>query len=159
MKRFPLRSLTAFGCILLAQHIFAAARNDAPLGPAGGYNGSITTGGSYDPYTGNAKRFVDDLVVTGSLGAYPLKWTRALNTRNINPWEHSYKWALTVVPYEYYHYYPDLYEGVGGEVDYPDGRVMTFAKSDAPYEYGENSGASEAQDSLVHRGPGRISTS
>ena len=37
---------------------------DNALGPTGEYNGSITTAGSYDPYTGNAKRFVDDLTVT-----------------------------------------------------------------------------------------------
>ncbi|MFZ1221597.1 MAG: hypothetical protein WAO00_20090, partial [Chthoniobacterales bacterium] len=56
---------------------------DNPTGPMGEYNGSITTAGSYDPYTGNAKRFVDDLTVTGSVGAYPLKWTRVLNTRGL----------------------------------------------------------------------------
>lgn len=37
---------------------------DNALGPTGEYNGSITTAGSYDPYTGNAKRFVNDLTVT-----------------------------------------------------------------------------------------------
>jgi hypothetical protein len=54
------------GCVLIHQ-VFGTTGNDNPLGPAGEYNGSITTAGSYDPYTGNGKRFVDDLVVNGSL--------------------------------------------------------------------------------------------
>jgi hypothetical protein len=83
----------------------AAVGNDNPLGPAGEYNGSITTGGSYDPYTGNAKRFVEDLTVTGSLGAYPLKWTRILNTRNPSPWTHNYQWGLSLRTYEHYHFH------------------------------------------------------
>src|SRR6266480_4410174 len=52
--------------------------NNNPTGVTGEFNGSITTAGSYDPYTGNAKRFVDDLTVTASIGAYPLKFTRIL---------------------------------------------------------------------------------
>ena len=35
----------------------------------------------YDSYTGNAKRVVDDIVVPGSVGAYPLKWTRYFNSK------------------------------------------------------------------------------
>jgi hypothetical protein len=50
----------------------AEVGNDNPTGVNGHYNGNITTGGSYDPYTGNAKRFVTDLTVTGSVGSYPL---------------------------------------------------------------------------------------
>src|SRR6266481_3064792 len=76
----------------------AGIGGDNPTGPTGEYNGSITTAGSYDPFTGNAKRFVDDCTVTGSIGAYPLKWTRVLNTRNPSPWSHSYQWGLSVVP-------------------------------------------------------------
>jgi RHS repeat-associated protein len=50
--------------------------DDNPTGVAGIFNGQITTAGNYDPYTGNAMRVVDDIVVPGSVGAYPLKWTR-----------------------------------------------------------------------------------
>lgn len=87
--------------------------------------------GSYDPFTGNAKRFIDDLTITGGLGAYPLKWTRVLNTRNPSPWSYSYEWGLDVKPYEYYHYYPEQYdlEGPGATVTYPDGRVEECRKS------------------------------
>src|SRR5690348_6473755 len=46
--------------------------DDNPTGVAGIYNGQITTAGNYDPYTGNAVRTVDDIVVPGSVGAYPL---------------------------------------------------------------------------------------
>jgi RHS repeat-associated protein len=111
--------------------------NDNPTGPTGDYNGGITTGGSYDPYTGNAKRIVTDLTVTGSLGAYPLKWTRILNTRagsagtSANgfargPWRHSYNWGLWLRQYRSYEHYPDQYTGPSGILHYPDGRRMEF---------------------------------
>src|SRR2546430_17013632 len=73
--------LAAFTGLASAPPVRAQVGNDNPSGVAGDYNGSITTGGSFDPYTGNGKRFIDDLVVTGGVGAYPLKWTRILNTR------------------------------------------------------------------------------
>ena len=62
----------AIGC-LLAPHSFAQAGNNNPTGVTGEFNGSITTAGHYDPFTGNAKRVIDDIVVPGSVGAYPLK--------------------------------------------------------------------------------------
>src|SRR5256885_7331293 len=46
--------------------------DDNPTGPTGAFNGNVTTAGSYDPYTGNAKRSVTDLVVAGSVGGNPL---------------------------------------------------------------------------------------
>src|SRR5437763_794394 len=58
-----------------------AIGEETPTGPTGSHNGEITTGCSYDAYTGNAKREITDLVVTGAVGAYPLAWTRVLNTR------------------------------------------------------------------------------
>jgi hypothetical protein len=80
--------------LLLPQLLRAGVGSDNPLGPTGEYNGSITTGGSYDPFTGNAKRVIEDLSVPGAVGAYPLKWIRVLNTRNPSPWAFSYDWAL-----------------------------------------------------------------
>jgi hypothetical protein len=82
----------------------AGLGNDNPNGPAGEYNGSITTAGYYDPFTGNAKRVIDDITVAGSVGAYPLKWTRYLNTRGSvaslfgqgGAWTHSYSWGLSI---------------------------------------------------------------
>ena len=60
--------------------LFAETGDDNPTGVAGTFNGEITTGGMYDGYTANAKRVVDDIVVPGSVGAYPLKWTRYFNS-------------------------------------------------------------------------------
>jgi RHS repeat-associated protein len=60
--------------------LFAETGDDNPTGVTGTFNGEITTGGMYDGYTANAKRVVDDIVVPGSVGAYPLKWTRYFNS-------------------------------------------------------------------------------
>src|SRR5438067_11329913 len=121
----------ALGC-LLAPHSFAQAGNNNPTGVTGEFNGSITTAGHYDPFTGNAKRIIDDIVVPGSIGAYPLKWSRILNTRGVSSsfgdacgWSHSYAWGLWVRSSNP----PPL----GGEnqyvwplcgVSYPDGRCL-----------------------------------
>src|SRR3982751_2755969 len=73
----------------------AQSPSDNPTGPTGVYNGNITTAGSWDPLTGNQMRVVDDIVVPGSVGAYPLKWTRYYNTNITKPvdaqWTFSYK--------------------------------------------------------------------
>lgn len=91
MKRTIGASLVLFCLLLLGARSASAVGNDNTTGVTGEFAGSITTGGTYDPYTGNAKRLVDDLTVTGSVGAYPLKWTRVLNTRSIySDWSHSY---------------------------------------------------------------------
>ena len=159
-KFFPYLAILLSIGFLLPQLSRGEIGNDNPTGPSGEYNGSITTAGSYDPYTGNAKRFVDDLTVTGSVGAYPLKWSRVLNTRgggtgylgSGGSWSHSYNWSLWVRPYQYYHYYPDQYEGPGGELTYPDGRTLTFDTPQEPYSYSPD--IFEPQDQLVHVGNG-----
>jgi hypothetical protein len=75
---------------------------DNPTGVTGVFNGNITTGGSYDPYTRNARREVTDIVVPGSVGAYPLKFTRTYNSRDGEiigmsslgrGWRYSYGWT------------------------------------------------------------------
>src|SRR6266480_1890221 len=79
--------LIVWPTVLLAQ-----TASDNPTGPTGVYNGNITTAGSYDPFTGNQMRVVDDIVVPGSVGAYPLKWTRYYNTNVVDgQWTFSYK--------------------------------------------------------------------
>ena len=121
-------------CFLVSQPSFGQAGNDNPTGVTGEYNGSITTGGSYDPYTGNGKRFVTDLTVTGSVGAYPLKWTRILNTRQGSTagfgqggaWTHNYRWGLWVRGYQAYEFHENQYEGPDGVVTFPDGATMTL---------------------------------
>jgi RHS repeat-associated protein len=111
--------------LLFAAAIFTQAElfgdfeqgGDNPAGVSGIYNGNVTTGGSYDPYTGNAMRSVDDIVVPGSVGAYPLKWTRYFNshvTRNDS--EMGGSWRFSYLDYRW--------ENWNGHKNpcYPDGR-------------------------------------
>jgi RHS repeat-associated protein len=81
--------LTSFA--LVPTLVRADDGDDNPTGVGGIYNGNVTDGGNWDPYTGNVMRVVDDIVVPGSVGAYPLKWTRYWNSRNNNNWTYSYK--------------------------------------------------------------------
>jgi len=147
-------------CLALPQPSEAQSGNDNPTGVAGEYNGDITTGGSIDPYTGNARRFVDDLTVTGSVGKYPLTWTRILNTRGTfgaapfgqgGSWGHSYAWGLWVRP-DLPPVPPNPYEGPGGQVFYPDGRIMDL-RLEADYVYLQANGI-ETLDRLQHVGGG-----
>ncbi|MEN3370480.1 MAG: hypothetical protein V7609_2623 [Verrucomicrobiota bacterium] len=157
MKNFQ-RSLfpAVFVWLLCLASSDAGIGDDNPTGPTGEYNGSITTSGSYDPYTANAKRFVDDLTVTGSIGAYPLKWTRVLNTRGGGGWWHSYCWGLWVKPYQYYHYYDTQYEGPGAMVNYPDGRTEAFDIAHQPYTYYPSIFAGYSPDRIEHMGDGNF---
>jgi hypothetical protein len=109
------------------QGVGATLGDDNPNGVAGDYNGSVTTAGHIDPLTGNAKRVIDDITVPGSVGAYPLKWSRYLNTRggtapntfgSVGGWRHSYGWGLTILPPLPP---PNEWEPVN-YVGYPDGR-------------------------------------
>jgi RHS repeat-associated protein len=101
MKKY----LFAFSVITLGASLFpsrlAAQGDDNPTGVAGIYNGNITTAGSYDPFTHNTLRVVDDIVVPGSVGAYPLKWTRYYHSRNgysnggkYGWWGYSYGYSI-----------------------------------------------------------------
>ncbi|MEN3369491.1 MAG: hypothetical protein V7609_1634 [Verrucomicrobiota bacterium] len=108
--------------------------NDNPTGPAGVFNGNVTTGCSYDPYTGNARRSITDIVVSGGVGAYPLAFSRVANSRSGDIstnyqfgeaawWRHSYSWHV------------DESFGLGQPTQYnvafPDGRFQVFAPSDS----------------------------
>ena len=135
MKRFLFFLAVAFlTCPLPGLSAGAEVGNDNPTGVTGDYNGNITTAGSYDPYTGNGKRFITDLTVTGSLGTYPLKWTRVNNTRGGQGgafgqgggWRHSYEWGIWIRPPKEYSYHDNQYEGPAGIVSYPDGRTMVL---------------------------------
>lgn len=68
---------------------FAATGSDNPTGVTGSWNGEVVTAGEYDPLTGNARREITDLVVQGSVGAYPLQWKRYGNTRHDHTWKFS----------------------------------------------------------------------
>lgn len=117
--------LSGFAIVaLLPNCLLGQVGNDNPTGPSGDFNGRVTTAGSYDPYTGNAKRIVTDLVVAGSLGSYPLEFTRTSNSRGYQTafryqfgeagsWRHSYSWSMEdspfgeIQPSQYFVYLPD----------------------------------------------------
>ena len=170
MKK-PLRRLAfaLFVLLLFSERSRGQAiGNDNPTGKAGEYNGSITTAGSYDPYTGNAKRFVDDLTVTGGVGSYPLKWTRILNTRGGGGpfgqgggWRHSYQWALSLWPLAPQYSLTDQCPppvDVAGTVHYPDGRTMNLNVEEDPVThvpyYVQADGLEPTGDRLVRVGGG-----
>jgi len=132
-KFAPVIALTIL--VSFAPVLRADLGGDNPTGTSGQYNGNITTGCSYDPYTGNATRSITDLVVAGGVGTYPLAFTRTMNSRytvglgnkpafgSAGTWTFSYQWSIdtaTVVNTG----------GVGKpaayNVNYPDGRRVIF---------------------------------
>src|SRR5712692_2408715 len=109
--RTKLATLSLFYSLFAASQLFAQAGNDNPTGNAGEFNGDVTTGCRYDPYTGNAKRSITDIVVAGGVGTYPLAFTRTSNSRYSvgiddygngqtpdfgegGNWLHSYQWTI-----------------------------------------------------------------
>jgi len=100
--------------IALPTAAFAEAGDDNPTGVAGAFNGQITTGTSYDPYTGNMKREIDDIVVPGSIGAYPLKWSRY--------WNSHVSWRDNVIGAKWRFSYLDYWHSSGEGPKFPDGR-------------------------------------
>lgn len=104
-------------CIPLSLSCRALAEGeDNPTGVSGIYNGNVTDGGNWDPFTGNMMRPVDDIVIPGSIGAYPLKWTRYWNSRNGSNWTYSYKdYKLSSIPASGWG---------GGNYSFPDGRTF-----------------------------------
>src|SRR6266487_2832321 len=107
----------------------AQVGNDNITGPAGIFNGNVTTAGSYDPYTGNAVRSVTDIVVAGAVGKYPLAFTRSANSRapllNVSGnWKHSYQWSIGSAYFVTPNGQPTTYD-----IQFPDGRYLTFQTS------------------------------
>ena len=89
--------------LMHATPLFAQGTNyEGPVGVTGIFNGNVTSGCSYDPLTHSAHRAIDDIVVPGSVGKYPLKMTRYYNSRQqyyaggaiaLSPgWAHEYSW-------------------------------------------------------------------
>src|SRR5437588_2384306 len=137
MSRLRIRLFFAGSVIaaLLPSSLLGQVGNDNPTGPAGSFNGNVATACSYDPYTGNAKRSVTDLVVAGSVGTYPLAFTRTANSRNQYApdypfgepgfWHHSYEWAMDGINFtQDQSYQPTQYT-----VYFPDGHYEVFAPS------------------------------
>jgi len=70
-----------------------------PIGVSGVFEGMITTGCAYNVLSHNARREIDDIVVPGSIGKYPLKMTRYYNSRSTTVsglmgagWTHGYQY-------------------------------------------------------------------
>jgi len=112
--------------------------NDNPTGISGVFNGNVTTAGSYDPYTGNATRSVTDISVAGAVGAYPLAFTRTMNTRytpgagtwemgTAGSWRHNYQWSIDSFTFQ--SNAPNKWSVMPGvyTVNYPDGRRVSFS--------------------------------
>jgi YD repeat-containing protein len=139
--------LTAFAAVSFETNLRAQVGNDNPTGPSGIFNGEISTGGSYDPYTGNAMRVITDIVVAGSVGAQPLALTRTYNSRYANAWvafgfgqagswRHNYSWAADDPQPITSTRSPAPYVPISCRVSFPDGRLEEFARwnsSDAYY--------------------------
>lgn len=115
-----------------ASTVCAQVGNDNPTGVCGQFNGNVTTGCSYDPYTANATRSITDITVAGGTGAYPLAFTRTMTSRYIaglptefgpaGSWRHSYQWSINTETTD---------TGRPGRyvVNYPDGRQITFSNT------------------------------
>ena len=121
------------GSFFLAPLLFGQAGNDNPGGVTAEYYGSIPTAGQYDPYTGNARREIDDIVMPGAIGAYPLKYTRTMSTRSLPVgWTGNYTWSVSI-------YNPDTNNctdrhtcGPEGHVVYPGGSSIDLEPSGTP---------------------------
>jgi RHS repeat-associated protein len=158
------RILIAFACLGLARNAFAQAGNDNPGGVTAEYTGSVNTAGHYDPYTGNAKREIDDIVVAGSIGAYPLKFTRALDTRGAGApnqfgegggWSHSYTWRLVIHQPNQNDGEDGWYSGPAGALVYPEGATVDLWNPDDPEELlPDVNGKHGVADKLVNNGSG-----
>jgi YD repeat-containing protein len=138
----PRRNAQRHGLVILGTLLFALGAHDLhaqvgsnnPTGVSGIFNGNITTGCSYDPYTGNATRSITDIAVSGAVGQYPLALVRTYNSRSgaggaagfgvAGQWTHNYSWAIEASAPQNHPFIPSTYT-----VDYPDGRKVTFAQA------------------------------
>jgi hypothetical protein len=141
----------------LGQGTEAQVANNNPTGPAGDYNVIVTTAGSYDPFTGHASRVIDDIVVAGAVGAYPLKWTRRMNTRawtrpgtfgRGGGWSHNYQWELAINhPTPIPSPEPSPHdERADGTLKYPDGRSVDL---DSPWDHAIIPAAEESPYGMI----------
>jgi uncharacterized protein DUF6531 len=82
MKKFIFTvQVAAFLLASAPPSAFAVSDDHNPIGVSGVFEGMITTGCAYNVLNHNARREIDDIVVPGSIGKYPLKMTRYYNSR------------------------------------------------------------------------------
>lgn len=132
-KLFP-RFILPLSFLISFSDLHGQVGDNNPTGPAGMFNGNVTTGGSYDPYTGNVTRTVVDMVVAGAVGQYGLSYSRTWNSRAPG-WSHSFNWYIDAegVPGQ-----PQIYD-----VGFPDGRQERFTQSDFDVDYRAVAGVRE----------------
>src|SRR5437764_15272240 len=90
--------------LVIGTRAFAQVGEDNNTGTPGFFQGEVTTGCSYNAYTGNAIRKVTDITVAGGVSAYPLQFTRTSTSRytatliseigKAGSWRHSYGWSI-----------------------------------------------------------------
>jgi hypothetical protein len=135
----PVLALMILLVCMVPVSLNAQVGNDNPTGPAGSFNGHVTTAGSYDPLTGNATRNTSDLVLAASVGQYPLAFTRTSNSRSSadptfkfggsGKWTHGYAWSIDATEERQ----GQSFQPPDYTVHFPDGRVITFGSGgDAP---------------------------
>jgi RHS repeat-associated protein len=162
-KRAQFSLFISLGCLLFARPMFAQAGNDNPGGVTNEYHGSSEVAGQLDPYTGSARREIDDIVVAGSIGAYPLKFTRILATRGGGSpnqfgegggWSHSYAWGLWVLPDDPNYCEDGHYCGPVGRLTYPGGGGVDFWSMDDVTMVYDMNGKHGTRDKLVNTAVG-----
>lgn len=160
VRRFLLCALLPILCI---GPLHAQIGNDNPTGTSGVFNGNVETAGSYDPYTTNVTGSVTDITVAGAVGAYPLAFTRTMNSRYTpgaggspfgpcGNWSHSYNWSIDPVVHtgtgtgsDGSNYLPTDYT-----VNYPDGRRISFRHSDFDTRFRGGPGVSDRFQQLTN---------
>src|ERR1043166_5824713 len=100
MQKTIFRIVAAPFLLLFAVLPALAVDDHNPIGVTGVFEGIITTGCAYNVLNHNARREIDDIVVPGAVGKYPLKMTRYYNSRStfayglMGPgWTHEYLWS------------------------------------------------------------------
>ncbi len=103
---------------------------DNPAGVEGVFNGNVSTGNSYDPYTRCAMRDIVDLVVPGAVGERGLSFARHWRSRidesggvtvfGDGNWRHDYDWSAS------YYFDEEQPSRSFYEVYCPDGRVLRY---------------------------------
>jgi RHS repeat-associated protein len=142
-----IKPLLIIGALVALFYSPASAQigDDNPYGAAA-FNGEVTTGCDYDPYTGSAKRTITDISLPST--TYPLEFTRAMASRDtavdypvgVNApapiagatpptvWSHSYEWMIRTYKCSSCGSVPPT----SLTVDYPDGGAVTFLRSTNP---------------------------
>src|SRR5438477_550468 len=98
-SRLFIQLASSFAIFVSVCAVQAQVGSNNPTGVSGMFNGNVTTGCNYDPYTGNAMRGpIVDITVAGAVGTNGLSFTRTKNSRSgtgrwfgvAGAWKHNY---------------------------------------------------------------------